>query len=67
MQSFENKPFTNKEMSPRSMDKDNEVGLNCISRGRKSVFCCSFSHSFLGVNLVAILIALLRGTFQFEV
>lgn len=66
MQSFENKPLTNKEMSPRAVDKDDRVGLNCISRGGKSVVYCSFSHSFLGVNLAVILIALLRGTFQFE-
>lgn len=66
MQSFGSKPLTNKEMSPKAEDKDDRVGINCISRGGKSMFYCMFSHSFLGVNLAAILIALLRGTFQFE-
>lgn len=66
MQSFESKLLTNKEMSPRVVHKDDRVGLNCISRGGKSVFYCFFSHSFLGVNLAVILIASLRGTFQFE-
>lgn len=66
MQRFESKPLTCKETSPRVVDKDDRVGLNCISRDGKSVFYCSFSHSFLGVNLTPILIALLRGTLQFE-
>lgn len=46
--------------------KGDRVGLNCISRGDKLVFYYFVSHSFLGVNLAVILVALLRGTLQFQ-
>lgn len=53
----------NKGISPKAVDKGDRIGLNCISRGGKSLIYCFISHSFLNRNLSVILIALLRGTF----